>query len=74
MQITGTGAGLFDRAVVSGQLAFGGTLALDSTGYTPVRNDSVDLFDWGTTTGAFSSISGTDLGSGYTWDLSLIHI
>jgi len=73
MQITGTGAGLFDRAVVSGQLAFGGTLALDNTGYTPVLNDSVDLFDWSSTTGAFSSISGTDLGSGYTWDTTALY-
>jgi hypothetical protein len=54
-------------------LNFGGTLALNNTGYTAVYGDSVDLFDWTTTTGSFSSITGTDLGGGLSWDTSSLY-
>jgi autotransporter-associated beta strand protein len=73
MEITGIGAGLFDRVVVTGELAFGGTLSLNNTGYTAVYGNSVDLFDWTTTTGSFSAINGTDLGGGYSWDTSNLY-
>ncbi|MCX6971856.1 MAG: autotransporter-associated beta strand repeat-containing protein [Verrucomicrobia bacterium] len=73
MEITGIGAGLFDRVVVTGQLDFGGTLSLNNTGYTAVYGNSVDLFDWTTTTGSFSAITGTDLGGGYSWDTSNLY-
>ena len=72
-EITGIGAGQFDRVIVTGLLNFGGTLALNNTGYTAVYGDSVDLFDWTTTTGNFSSITGTDLGGGLSWDTSSLY-
>jgi autotransporter-associated beta strand protein len=72
-EIAGIGAGQFDRVIVTGLLNFGGTLALNNTGYTAVYGDSVDLFDWTTTTGSFSSITGTDLGGGLSWDTSSLY-
>ena len=72
-EIAGIGAGQFDRVIVTGLLNFDGTLALNNTGYTAVYGDSVDLFDWTTTTGSFSSITGTDLGGGLSWDTSSLY-
>jgi autotransporter-associated beta strand protein len=73
MEITGIGAGQFDRALVTGLLTFGGTLALNSSGYTAVFGNSVDLFNWSTTSGTFSAITGTDLGGGLSWDTSSLY-
>jgi len=73
MEITGIGAGQFDQVLVTGLLTFNGTLALNSAGYTPVFGNSVDLFNWTTTTGTFSAITGTDLGGGFSWDTSSLY-
>ena len=73
MEITGIGGGQFDRVVVSGLLTFGGTLSLNNTGYTAVMGNSVDLFDWTTTAGNFTVITGTDLGGGKSWDTSALY-
>lgn len=73
MEIAGTGAGQFDRLLVTGQLTFGGTLTLNNTGYTATYGNSVDLFNWTTTTGNFSAITGTDLGGGLSWDTSSLY-
>ena len=70
---TGIGAGQFDRVLVTGLLTFGGTLALNSSGYTAVFGNSVDLFNWSTTSGTFSTITGTDLGGGLSWDTSSLY-
>lgn len=71
-EINGITGGLFDSVQVTGLLTFGGTLNL-STGYAFQVGDSVDLFDWGTTTGSFASITGTDLGGGLSWDTSTLY-
>lgn len=72
MEINGTTAGLFDSIAVAGALTFGGTLNL-STGYAAVFGNSVDLFNWTTTSGNFTSITGTSLGGGLSWDTSALY-
>jgi autotransporter-associated beta strand protein len=71
-EINGITAGLFDSVQVTGTLTFGGILNL-STGYAFQVGDAVDLFDWGTVTGTFASITGTDLGGGLSWDTSSLY-
>jgi autotransporter-associated beta strand protein len=71
-EINGITAGLFDSVQVTGTLTFGGILNL-STGYAFQAGDAVDLFDWGTVTGTFASITGTDLGGGLSWDTSSLY-
>jgi len=71
-EINGVTTGLYDSVQATGALTFGGTLNL-TTGYAAVAGQSVDLFDWGTTSGAFTSITGTDLGGGLSWDTSALY-
>lgn len=71
-EIDGVTAGLYDSVQATGALTFGGTLNL-ATGYAVQLGDSVDLFDWGSTSGTFSSIAGTDLGGGLSWDTSNLY-
>jgi len=71
-EINGTTSGLFDQLVVNGLLTFGGTLNL-VTGYSFNYGDSVNLFDWTTKSGTFSSIVGTDLGGGNSWDTANLY-
>jgi fibronectin-binding autotransporter adhesin len=73
IQITGITAGQFDRVVGadSNTFTFGGTLALDNTGYAAFFGDSIAIFDnWGGFAGSFDTITGTDLGGGLSWDTS----
>ncbi len=73
IEITGITAGQFDRVVGAGSntFTFGGTLALDNTGYTAIFGDSIAIFDnWGGFAGSFDNITGTDLGGGLSWDTS----
>jgi len=73
LDITATGSGSFDRLVGNGSntLTLGGLLNLDSTGYTPVFGDQITVFsNWDSIGGTFSSITGTDLGGGFSWDTS----
>jgi len=46
-----------DNATVSGTLTYGGTLTLTNIGSPLVAGDTFNLFDAGTTTGSFSSIT-----------------
>jgi autotransporter-associated beta strand protein len=71
-EINGKTAGQFDQLVVNGLLTFGGTLNL-TTGYTVNLGDSVNLFDWSTKSGTFSSIVGADLGGGKSWDTTNLY-
>jgi probable HAF family extracellular repeat protein len=67
----------FDRYVVAGQLTFGGTLQLTSwAGFTGQAGQSVDLFDWGSTSGRFNTIdaSGLQLAAGTRLDLSNLYV
>lgn len=71
-EIAGLSDGQFDRVNVGGVLTMDGTLNLVTTGsYQP--GDFVQLFDAaGGISGLFSSITGTDIGGGLTWDTSSI--
>lgn len=71
-EINGTGVGLFDHLSVDGLLTLGGTLNL-TTGYSATLGQSVDLFDWVTLSGQFSSITGTSLADGLAWDTSNLY-
>ncbi|VGO15653.1 hypothetical protein PDESU_04238 [Pontiella desulfatans] len=73
LEITGTDAGLYDVLLNDGgdTLTAGGTLVLDTTGYTAALNDTFTVFEnWGGFSGGFDGISGTDLGGGMSFDTS----
>jgi probable HAF family extracellular repeat protein len=66
----------FDKYVVAGHLALGGTLKLVSwAGFTGQVGQSFDLLDWGSSSGSFSSIdaSGLTLADGAVLDLSALY-
>jgi hypothetical protein len=50
----------FDKYIVGGSLSFSGTLKLTSwNGFVGQAGQRYDLFDWGSTSGTFTSIDGT---------------
>jgi hypothetical protein len=51
----------------SGSLTLGGALDVTLSGFTPTLGNSFDILDWGTLSGAFSSISLPALSSGLAW-------
>jgi hypothetical protein len=66
----------FDKYVVAGNLALGGTLKLVSwNGFVAQAGQSFDLLDWGSTSGSFSSIdaSGLVLAAGALLDTSMLY-
>ena len=66
----------FDKYIVAGHLALGGTLKLASwAGFTGQIGQSFDLFDWGSSSGSFASIdaSGLRLASGALLDTSQLY-
>ncbi|WFB34668.1 hypothetical protein P3T73_10905 [Kiritimatiellota bacterium B12222] len=76
IEITGINPGAFDILNGNGSntLIIDGILALDNTGYTGVRGDSITIFtNWDTVSGTFSSITGTDLEDGLEWDTRNIY-
>ncbi|MBN8456480.1 MAG: autotransporter-associated beta strand repeat-containing protein [Verrucomicrobia bacterium] len=71
LEVTGITSGLFDRLMGDGSntLTLGGVLNLNNTGYTATLGDEITVFSgWGSISGSFTSITGTDLGGGLTWD------
>jgi hypothetical protein len=79
MEITGIMAGDYDVLLGDGAntLTFGGTLALDNTGYfnNAIEGQTITVFEnWGSRLGTFASITGTDLGGGLGWDTSKLGI
>ncbi|MBN8458761.1 MAG: autotransporter-associated beta strand repeat-containing protein [Verrucomicrobia bacterium] len=71
LEVTGISSGLFDRLMGDGSntLTLGGVLNLNNTGYSATLGDEITVFSgWGTISGSFTSITGTDLGGGLTWD------
>lgn len=75
LEITDDVATMFDRLVGDGAntLALGGVLNLNNTGYSALLGDTVTVFsNWSSITGSFSSVTGTDLGGGLSWDTSLL--
>ena len=67
----------FDRYVVAGTLTFGGTLAVVAwDGFAPQAGQRFDLFDWGSSQGAFEvlNFAQAPLAGGLTWDTSRLYI
>ena len=62
-----------DLAISSALLAFGGVLNVSNIAGTLANGQSFDLFNWGTTTGAFSAVNLPTLDSGLTWDQSSLY-
>lgn len=74
LEFEGTGVGEFDILLgdTANTITAGGTLALTVGGsYTATAGDSFLVFqDWNDYAGTFSSITGTDLGDGLSFDTS----
>ena len=65
------GSPLADKLVVStGTLAYGGSLTLVNVGAAYQSGDTFDLFDAGSFSGSFTSISPSTPGTGLAWDTS----
>jgi autotransporter-associated beta strand protein len=62
-----------DLAIVSALLSFGGTLNVTNLAGTLSSGQSFNLFDWGTTSGSFTSVTLPGLGSGLAWDQSNLY-
>ena len=77
-EIGGLAAGSeFDKYVVAGTLNFGGTLKVVWWGgFSGAEGQSFDLFDWGSSTGTFSSLdfSAAPLATGLRWDASRLYL
>jgi hypothetical protein len=69
-----TAGGQYDQILATGSLALGGTLnvALINS-FSPVAGNSFDLFDWGSISGTFTTLSLPSLGSGLTWNTSQLY-
>ncbi|HMP08568.1 MAG TPA: autotransporter-associated beta strand repeat-containing protein, partial [Lacipirellulaceae bacterium] len=67
-EIGGTGAGQFDRLVLSGALAAGGTLNVQLiVGFDPTVGNSFDLLDFASATGSVA-LNLPTLGAGRAWN------
>ena len=68
-----TAGDISDLAIATGLLTFGGTLNVTNIGGTLLNGDIFNLFDWGSTTGTFSSVTLPSLSSGLAWDQSNLY-
>jgi autotransporter-associated beta strand protein len=62
-----------DQAISSAILVFGGTLNVSNIAGTLADGQSFDLFNWGSTSGAFSSVALPTLTGGLTWDQTQLY-
>ena len=72
--VPGTG---HDKYIVAGNLSFGGTLKVTWwNGFSGAAGQSFDIFDWGTTDSAFSTLdfSSAKLAEGLVWDTSKLYL
>jgi len=76
-EIGGLAAGTgFDKYIVAGRLGFGGSLKVVFwDGFRGQAGQRFDLFDWGSSEGAFAAIdlSGAPLAAGLSWDTSKLY-
>lgn len=64
----------FDQLLVSGDIAFNGTLNLSLLdGYIPEVGNSFQLFDFTSSSGAFGTLNLASLGGDKTWDVSNLY-
>ena len=54
-------------------MAFGGTLTVSNIGGALTNGDVFNLFDWSSTSGAFSTVTLPGLSGGLTWDQSQLY-
>ncbi len=75
IELGGTDPGAeYDQLLVSGALSLGGFLNVSLTGgFTPAANQSFDILDWGTLSGAFNTIQLPDLSGGLEWNTSQLY-
>lgn len=78
IELGGTNVGSqYDSLHVTGQLTLAGALAVSLINvgvYAPAPGDSFNVFDWGTLSGAFSTINLAPLAGGLTWDTSQLNV
>ncbi|MCA9236985.1 MAG: hypothetical protein KDA44_16030 [Planctomycetales bacterium] len=67
LEVAGPNLGEYDRMVIDGHLAAGGTLAVMLDGYAPALGDAFDLLDFGSVTGGWS-VALPALSAGLEWD------
>lgn len=63
-----TAGDIADLAISSALLTFGGTLNVTNIGGALIAGDVFNLFDWATTSGAFSAVNLPGLDAGLAWD------
>src|SRR5262249_51903940 len=64
----------FDHVTVGGSLSLDGTLNVSFiNGFHPAGGNSFDILDWGSLTGAFTSLQLAPIGGGYVWDTSQLY-
>jgi autotransporter-associated beta strand protein len=68
-----TAGDISDLAISSALLTFGGTLNVNNIGGILLLGDTFNLFDWNTTTGAFSTLNLPGLDPGLTWDTGSLY-
>lgn len=75
MELGGTAPGSgYDQIQASGLLTLGGTLQVDLTsGFTPSAGQSFNFFDWGSVSGAFSSLALPTIAGNLMWNASQLY-
>jgi hypothetical protein len=64
----------YDQVHLAGQLSLSGTLSVSLiNGFTPARLNKFDILDWGTRSGAFSSVQLPTLGGALGWNVSNLY-
>ena len=68
-----TAGDIADLAIASAAMFFDGTLTVTNIGAALVNGDVFNLFDWGSASGTFDSVSLPTLSEGLTWDQSQLY-
>lgn len=75
MELGGTTAGTqYDQVISTGAFSLAGALNVSLTnGFTPLAGQSFNLFDWGTVSGSFSTLSLPTLSNTLGWNTSQLY-
>jgi autotransporter-associated beta strand protein len=64
----------YDAVLVTGSAVFNGTLTVSLINdFAPTAGNSFDIFDWGTTSGLFESVTLPALSGGLAWDATSLY-